>query len=94
MLFIIVMMLTVFMAIEKIVDASHENRIINPILGVVITLLVSAFFCPPAWGRHTSVTYTTHISVCCVHTLRQGNAGLRICFFFALGPRRRGFRET
>jgi multisubunit Na+/H+ antiporter MnhE subunit len=57
MLFIIVRMLAVFMAIEKIIDASHENRVVNPILGVVITLLVSSFFA----RLHGGDTHPAHI---------------------------------
>ena len=60
MLFVIVMLLAVFMAIEKIIDASGENRIINPIIGVVITLLVSSLFAR-LHGGDTQPPHVLHI---------------------------------
>lgn len=57
MLFISIMMLIVFMAIEKVIDASSENRIINPILGVVFTLLVSSVFV----RLHGGDTHPAHV---------------------------------
>ena len=42
MLLIIVVFFTVLMTLEMQLDMSHENRIINPIIGFVVTLLGSS----------------------------------------------------
>lgn len=80
MLFISIMMLIVFMAIEKISDASSENRIINPILGVVFTLLVSSIFIR-IHGGDTHPAHILHIFlyITCILYIR---AMLDFVFFF------------
>ena len=83
MLFIIVMMLTVFMAIEKIVDASHENRIINPTLGVVLTLLVSSFFARLHGGdTHPSQIIHIFLYVACILYIRAMLDSVFVFFMF------------
>jgi hypothetical protein len=42
MLLIITLVFAAFMALETQLDVSHDNRIINPMLGFVVTLLVSS----------------------------------------------------
>ena len=42
MLFTATVLFAVFMGIERILDASDENRIINPMIGFVLTLLYSS----------------------------------------------------
>jgi len=82
MLFIMVMMLIVFMAIEKVVDASSENRVINPILGVVLTLLVSSAFVR-LHGVDTHPAHVLHIFlyITCILYVR---AMVDFVFFFFL----------
>lgn len=43
MLLAIVVIFTALMALEMQIDTSHENRIINPMTGLVVTLLASSF---------------------------------------------------
>jgi hypothetical protein len=45
MLLAIVVILTALMALEMQIDVSQDNRIINPILGLVVTLLGSSVIC-------------------------------------------------
>ena len=42
MLLIIVVFFAALMTLEMQIDASHDNRIINPMLGFVVTLLGSS----------------------------------------------------
>ena len=42
MLLTVVVIFALLMALEMQIDASHDNRIINPMLGFVVTLLGSS----------------------------------------------------
>lgn len=57
MLLIIVAVFAVLMTLEMQLDASHDNRIISPMLGFVLTLLASAVFV----GGHALETRPLHV---------------------------------
>lgn len=61
-------MLIVFMSIEKLIcyllNVCEENRIINPMLGVVVTLLVSSRMWTPR--ANIQSTHIVHILLCIV----------------------------
>jgi hypothetical protein len=65
---LLITMLIVFMLIEKLIcyplDVCEENRIINPILGVVGTLLVSSRMWTPR--ANIQSTHIVHILLCIV----------------------------
>ena len=84
MLFVVVMMLAIFMAIEKVIDGSNENRIINPILGVALTLLMSSFFVR-LHGGDTHPSHVLHIFlyVTCILYIRAMIDSVFVFFLFS-----------
>ncbi len=84
MLFVVVMMLIIFMAIEKVIDGSNENRIINPILGVTLTLLMSSLFVR-LHGGDTHPSHVLHIFlyVTCILYIRAMIDSVFVFFLFS-----------
>jgi len=80
MLLIIAAVFAVMMALEMQLDASHENRIINPVLGFVLTLLASSFFV----RGHALETRPPHIVLyiaCLLYVRATVDCVLRALFF-------------
>ena len=63
MLFSIVLLFVVLMTLEKVLDMSGENRIINPMLGFVFTLLIYSHFVRLN-GVQTGPLHLVHIVLC------------------------------
>jgi hypothetical protein len=75
----------VFMGIEKALDASDENRIINPMIGFVLTLLVcSGFVRVHSADTHYRPLHIVHIFLCvaCLLYVRAMVDAVFILFFF------------
>jgi len=84
MLFSIVLLFVVLMVMEKLIDSSSENRVINPMLGLVFTLLVYSHFIR-VHGGETRPLHIVHI-VLCVACFLYVRAMIDILFmiFFSL----------
>jgi hypothetical protein len=65
MLFAVTLTFTLFMGIERALDPSDENRIINPMIGFALTLLMCSGFV----RVHSVETHTVHGPVHIVHIL-------------------------
>jgi hypothetical protein len=63
MLFSIVMLFAVLMVMEKVLDPSTENRVINPMLGFVLTLLICSHFVRMHGGESRPL-HIVHILLC------------------------------
>jgi multisubunit Na+/H+ antiporter MnhE subunit len=84
MLLLVVVMLVIFMAIEKVIDGSSENRIINPILGVVLTLLLSSFFVRMHGGdAHPSHLLHIFLYIACILYVRAMIDSVFVFFLFS-----------
>ena len=83
MLLVIAAVFAVMMVLEMQLDASHENRIINPVLGFVLTLLASSFFV----RGHALETRPAHIVhmvlyiACLLYVRATVDCALRAFFF-------------
>ena len=83
MLFSIVLLFVVLMALEKILDTSSENRIINPMLGFVLTLLASAAVVRGS-ALETRPLHVVHIVLyiaCLLYLRATVDCALRAFFF-------------
>jgi hypothetical protein len=82
MLFSIVLLFVVLMVLEKILDTSSENRIINPMIGFVFTLLIYSRFVR-LYGVQTGPLHIVHIVLCiaCLLYVRAMIDFLFVVFF-------------
>ena len=83
MLLLIVAVFAVLMTLEMQLDASHDNRIINPMLGFVLTLLASAVFVR-GHALETRPLHVVHIVLyiaCLLYLRATVDFALRALFF-------------
>ena len=84
MLLSIVLLFVVLMVMEKIIDPSSENRVINPMLGLVFTLLVYSHFIR-FHGGETRPLHIVHIVLCMACLLYvRGMIEFLLVIFFSL----------
>jgi len=83
MLLTIAAVFAVLMTLEMQLDASYENRIINPVLGFVLTLLASSFFVR-GHALETRPAHIVHIVLyiaCLLYVRATVDCILRALFF-------------
>ena len=81
----VTLIFAVFMGIEKALDASDENHIINPMIGFVLTLLAcSGFVRAHSAETHCRPLHIVHIFLCvaCLLYVRAMLDAVFVLFFF------------
>lgn len=83
MLFTATVIFAVFMGIERILDASDENRIINPMIGFVLTLLYSSGLVR-VFSAETRPVHMVHVFlyIACLLYVRAMVDAIFVIFFF------------
>jgi hypothetical protein len=79
MLMSVVLLCTVCIFVELLFDDSADNRVITPLVGFVLTLLVCARFTHAAHGGHENPLHVVHTFLCiaCLLYIRA----MLDCFF-------------